>query len=99
MILCVVSLFPGHSLGMDIHDSMTLPKDKPLEPGVVSRSISPFPSYPSYLIYHPFSPCCVHALIESGIYTSTTAQLASVSGTITGPTVAHPHRIRITTTH
>lgn len=36
MTLCVVSLFPGHSLGMDIHDSMTLPKDKPLEPGVVS---------------------------------------------------------------
>ncbi|CAN6361328.1 unnamed protein product [Urochloa humidicola] len=25
----------GHSLGMDIHDSVTLPKDKPLEPGVV----------------------------------------------------------------
>jgi hypothetical protein len=65
MILCVVSLFPGHSLGMDIHDSMTLPKDKPLEPGVVSRSISPFPSYRSYLIY-PLFPCCVHALIAKG---------------------------------
>ncbi|KAK3140012.1 hypothetical protein QOZ80_5AG0394090 [Eleusine coracana subsp. coracana] len=25
----------GHSLGMDIHDSVTLNKDKPLEPGVV----------------------------------------------------------------
>jgi Xaa-Pro aminopeptidase len=28
----------GHSLGMDIHDSTTLSKDKLLEPGVVSRS-------------------------------------------------------------
>jgi Xaa-Pro aminopeptidase len=27
----------GHSLGMDIHDSVKLSKDKPLEPGVVSR--------------------------------------------------------------
>ncbi|XP_062204464.1 intermediate cleaving peptidase 55, mitochondrial isoform X1 [Phragmites australis] len=25
----------GHSLGMDIHDSVTLTKDKPLEPGVI----------------------------------------------------------------
>ena len=57
--ICVVSRIPGHSLGMDIHDSVTLPKDKPLEPGVVSsRSVPPSrlppPSYPSN------SVSCVH---------------------------------------
>jgi len=38
----------GHSLGMDIHDSVTLPKDKPLEPGVV-MTIEPG-------VYIPASP-------------------------------------------
>ena len=36
--ICMSPWRPGHSLGMDIHDSTTLSKDTPLEPGVVSRS-------------------------------------------------------------
>lgn len=44
-----VSRIPGHSLGMDIHDSVTLNKDKPLEPGVVSI----------HFLFLPLSSCSI----------------------------------------
>ena len=54
MAICVVSRIPGHSLGMDIHDSVTLPKDKPLEPGVVSSR-----SVPSLSLFFLLPPTLV----------------------------------------